>query len=165
MAETDRTRSREQEPEPKTYYDGVLRRMAEARERQKTAHVFVGGDEREYEVNRQGRLKYYFDSERFPNPALDSWAMFIHDVRDHSGIHKHQGGIVLYVLDGEGTTRVENTVVNWKKGDLLAAGQAGRNHSWPRQPRSQPRLPLDRLRSLRSAPWRRRHQSSLQYGR
>ncbi len=40
---------------------------------------------------------------------------FIHEVKVHSGKHKHQGGIQLFVLDGEGYTVVDGKKMEWEK--------------------------------------------------
>jgi gentisate 1,2-dioxygenase len=37
----------------------------------------------------------------------------------HSGKHRHQGGIMLYVIEGEGYTVVDGEKVEWEKGDLI----------------------------------------------
>jgi gentisate 1,2-dioxygenase len=34
-------------------------------------------------------------------------------------MHKHQGGLVIFVLEGEGYTLLNGQRVDWEKGDLL----------------------------------------------
>ena len=43
----------------------------------------------------------------------------VHDIKEHSGKHRHQGGIQLFVLEGEGTTEVDGGSVDWGKWDLI----------------------------------------------
>ena len=45
--------------------------------------------------------------------------MFENHVRTHSGKHRHQGGLVIYVIDGEGYSIVDGERFDWKSGDLL----------------------------------------------
>ncbi len=51
--------------------------------------------------------------------AATDWTCFIHDVKRQSGKHRHQGGIQLFVLEGEGYTVVDGEKVNWEKWDLI----------------------------------------------
>ena len=51
--------------------------------------------------------------------AAQDWSCFIHDVKAHSGKHRHQGGIQLFVLEGEGYTEVDDDKVEWEKWDLI----------------------------------------------
>ena len=45
--------------------------------------------------------------------------MFVHDIRSHSGRHRHQGGLALFVLEGKGYTTVDGVRHDWEKGDLI----------------------------------------------
>ena len=56
---------------------------------------------------------------RKPDSAVEDWICFIHDVKVHSGKHRHQGGINLFVLEGEGYAVVAGEAVEWEKGDLI----------------------------------------------
>jgi gentisate 1,2-dioxygenase len=40
-------------------------------------------------------------------------------VRTVSGKHRHQGGLIIYVIDGTGYSVVDGERVDWEKGDLL----------------------------------------------
>jgi len=54
-----------------------------------------------------------------PETALDGWTVFVQEIHVHSGKHRHQGGLVIYVLEGEGYSVVEGERLDWEAGDLL----------------------------------------------
>jgi gentisate 1,2-dioxygenase len=45
--------------------------------------------------------------------------VFLNDVQQHSGRHKHQGGLVLFVIKGSGSTEIDGVRYSWKGGDLI----------------------------------------------
>ena len=45
--------------------------------------------------------------------------MFVQDIRVHSGKHRHQGGLVIYIIQGEGYSIVDGERHDWEAGDLL----------------------------------------------
>jgi gentisate 1,2-dioxygenase len=88
-------------------------------ERVTTGEVVIRGAERPVEINRQGHIKRYLQPRVYPNTALTDWVVLIHDVQRQSGKHRHQGGLVIYVLKGEGTTEVDGLRLDWQAGDVL----------------------------------------------
>jgi gentisate 1,2-dioxygenase len=50
---------------------------------------------------------------------VSSWYVFEHLIRNQSGRHRHQGGIIIYVVEGEGRTETDDVLLEWRKGDLL----------------------------------------------
>lgn len=119
MADSERTRMREREPMQRSAYEILLRQRLAFDERQHTGQVVIKGSTREMQINRQGRLLYYLDPIQFENTPLQDWLVFINDVRTHSGKHRHQGGIIIYVIEGKGYSVVDGERVDWEKGDLL----------------------------------------------
>jgi hypothetical protein len=109
----ERERARE-----RTLYDANIAYFRSVRERAETGEVVVRGDEQPWEQNRNARVKYFFHRQK-PDTALKDLTMFVHEIHRHSGEHRHQGGVVIYVLDGEGWTTVDGVQHHWKKGDLL----------------------------------------------
>jgi quercetin dioxygenase-like cupin family protein len=87
-------------------------------DRQKTGQLLVRGAEREYEQSRQGFIKFYL-APLITDTASSSWAVFEQNIIKQSGRHNHQGGIIIYVLEGEGITETNGEILEWKKGDLL----------------------------------------------
>jgi gentisate 1,2-dioxygenase len=45
--------------------------------------------------------------------------VFSHDLKTQSGKHRHQGGLVIYVITGKGYSVVDGERVDWQAGDLL----------------------------------------------
>src|SRR4029450_13393713 len=87
-------------------YEQQLARDREKMERARTGKVVVRGRDVPWTQNRQARNKMYMAPSRSTGEAvetvLDDWRVFIQDVKVHSGKHRHQGGLVIYVLEGEG---------------------------------------------------------------
>ena len=119
MAETERTRVRERGPIPQTDYERSLGKTTEFAERQRTGQIVIKQSDRKMQVTRQGRLLYYMLPGVYTNVPLQDWAVFKHDIRTHSGSHRHQGGLVIYVVEGKGYSVVDGERVDWEKGDLL----------------------------------------------
>jgi gentisate 1,2-dioxygenase len=87
-------------------------------DRQKTGKLLIRGDEREYEVSRQGFIKFYL-APLITETATSSWAVFEQNLKKQSGRHNHQGGIIIYVVEGEGITETNGQILEWQAGDLL----------------------------------------------
>ena len=41
--------------------------------------------------------------------------VFTHEIRTVSGKHRHQGGLIIYVIDGKGYSVVDGERVDWQK--------------------------------------------------
>jgi quercetin dioxygenase-like cupin family protein len=119
MVDLTRTRTREQEPSAEGAYDFALRNRREAMDRGMNGQVVVRDTDREWELNRQGFMKYHLMGTKYPETALNDWMVFVHDVRNTSGKHRHQGGLVLFILEGRGATEVNGEVIEWEKGDCV----------------------------------------------
>ncbi len=118
----ERERVREKEPAQKDqgeHYEATLRLNAEARDRAKKGKIVIRAKDRPWEQGRQGLSKTYLFWHGVDDTAATDWTCFIHDVKTHSGKHRHQGGIQLFVLEGEGGTEVDNGTVEWQKWDLI----------------------------------------------
>jgi len=100
-------------------YESMLRWRAEWLEKQLHGNLLVRSGERDFESSRQGRLKRYVTFDFTPDMALINWSVFLNDVREHSGRHKHQGGLALFVIEGRGSTDIDGTRYPWKRGDLI----------------------------------------------
>jgi gentisate 1,2-dioxygenase len=119
MADLERTRTRERDPSAMTPYDIFIRSRLEFLERQNTGQVVVSLEDREYFNTKQGKLLYYINSEIHKNTCLQDWRVFTHSLISHSGKHRHQGGLVIYVIEGKGYSIVDGERVDWEAGDLL----------------------------------------------
>src|SRR5712692_9103376 len=97
----EREHVRDPEAIQNSQYEEVIRSRERWIERQKNGRLLIRGAESGYEETRQGRLKYYLSmNPKVSDTALDSWTCFIHDIRRQSGRHRHQGGILIYVIEG-----------------------------------------------------------------
>jgi cupin superfamily acireductone dioxygenase involved in methionine salvage len=120
MAETERTRIREREPPALNPYEIGLQQDKAFHERQRSGRIVCHMEETTQELMRQGRLRFYLDSGRtIKDTPLQNWHVFTHEIRTVSGRHRHQGGLIIYVLDGKGYSVVDGERIDWEKGDLL----------------------------------------------
>ena len=119
MAETERTRERERGTIPQTPYEIFIRSRKAFLERQDTGQVVVKPSDREFFLTRQGRLMYHLNPEIHKDTPLQDWRVFSHDLKTQSGKHRHQGGLVIYVITGKGYSVVDGERVDWQAGDLL----------------------------------------------
>ncbi len=119
MAEIERARTREREPLGENYYERFMRSRQAFVDRQRSGPVVIKAADRETHLTRQGRIIYFLDKLTFPDTPLQDWLVFIHDLKTQSGKHRHQGGLVIYVIEGTGYSIVDEQRVDWKGGDLL----------------------------------------------
>jgi hypothetical protein len=115
-------RVREKEPaqlDGGEHYEETLRLRAEARERARTGKIVIKGKELPWRQSRMGCTKRYLNWHTEGDTAAEDWTVFIKDLKVHSGKHRHQGGIQLFVLEGEGATVVDGERVDWEKWDLI----------------------------------------------
>jgi len=119
MAESERTRTRERDAPALDSYEKQLRARAEFQDRQMMGPVVIRSTDREFQLTRQAHLKYYLDPTSFKDTPLQDWLVFVNDVKKHSGKHRHQGGLVIYVIEGRGYSIVDDERVEWEAGDLL----------------------------------------------
>ena len=118
MAEVERTRVREREPEKLTSYELAIRQDRAFAERQTTGRVVCRLEDCPQNLTRQGRLRSYLGLTIKDTP-LQNWIVFTHEIRTASGKHRHQGGLIIYVIEGKGYSVIDGERVNWEKGDLV----------------------------------------------
>ncbi len=115
-----KVRERERETEFASTYEMSLYRRKKFVELQNTGQVLIREEDREWEQSKQGRIKWYLHPTfQNSNHALRDWSIFKHDIRKHSGKHRHQGGLVIFCLEGKGYSIVDGVRHDWEKGDLL----------------------------------------------
>ncbi len=119
MPEIQRTQVREREPSASDTYDRMVKILLEMRDRGFKGKVIIRDEDVPWEQSRQGRLKHFITREVDTGTALIDWHIIMQDIRTHSGKHRHQGGLVIYVLEGEGYSEVEDETIEWEAGDLL----------------------------------------------
>lgn len=72
-----------------------------------------------FENTPMGRIRFYVNRHIYPERATQDWHCFVMDVQKQTGKHIHQGGLVIYVIEGEGYTIIDGEREDWKAGDLL----------------------------------------------
>lgn len=119
MAEQERTRERVREPLTDNPYERVMAARKEREDRQFTGKVVIKPADRQIFQSRQGQLMFYLEPDWYPETPLHNFRVFTHTLKTKSGKHRHQGGLVIYVLDGHGYSIVDGERWDWKKGDLV----------------------------------------------
>jgi mannose-6-phosphate isomerase-like protein (cupin superfamily) len=120
VAEQERLRLREREPAAHDVYERTIKYLLDLRDRGFKGKVVLRGEDYPWENSRQGRLKFFIVRETdHTESALRDWDVFIHEISKHSGKHRHQGGLVIYVIEGSGYTEVNDEKVEWEAGDVL----------------------------------------------
>lgn len=119
MVERELQREAEAEAQVPNYYETAYNMDAAKRLRTMEGKVVVKGAERPWEETRQGRLKHFLHSTINDTADLCWRSFFLHDIRTHSGKHRHQGGLAIYVVEGRGWTVVDGVRHDWEEGDLI----------------------------------------------
>jgi quercetin dioxygenase-like cupin family protein len=117
--ESERTRERERERPPLSSYELAITHDKEFAERQNLGRVVVRQEDCPQQMTRQGLLRFYLSPFVVHDTPLQDWSVFTHEIRTKSGKHRHQGGIIIYVVEGKGHSVVDGERINWKKGDLV----------------------------------------------
>jgi gentisate 1,2-dioxygenase len=117
-------RFREREREGLVGYEAQVAELRARVTRANNGEIVMRAKDLPFEKSRQGVLRYYLNSlaDESSTPllsAIQDWDVFVHRIAVHSGAHRHQGGLVIYVISGAGYTLVEGERVDWGAGDLL----------------------------------------------
>lgn len=101
------------------WYDSLIQLMQGWRSRAETGQIIIRGKETPWYQNPQARVRYYLLPPFTTDAALQTIAVFEQIIYRHSGMHRHQGGLAIYVLAGEGYTIVDGERYDWMADDLL----------------------------------------------
>ena len=116
----ERVMERGREPEPKELaYEQTMKWNAEQRRKRLEGKVVVRGQDNPFEQNRMGLVKFYSYPQVWDSLAAPDWMIAIHSVRRHSGKHCHQGGLILFILEGKGYSVVDGVRYDWEEGDCI----------------------------------------------
>ena len=124
MAEVEAIREREAEPGTPGY-EIVFQRWAQLREQCANGQVVVRGREQQWQNDRQGRHKMLLWPANWDKTCVTNWILFTKDINTskegvtNSGEHRHQGGLGLFAIEGEGWTTVDGVRHDWKAGDFI----------------------------------------------
>ena len=89
---------------PENAYEAAISAQQRLIDRGQKGRIVVRDEERPWETTRQGRLRYFLHPDMYPDTALQEWRVFSQEIRTKSGKHRHQGGVAIYILDGQGYT-------------------------------------------------------------
>lgn len=118
MIEKEIQREKEAEAPALTHYDESTQRLRSINERARKGIRVIRGKSKPWEINRQGIIHRYASIEDAELPN-NNWTIFCHEVRQHSGRHRHPGGMNLFVVKGKGYTLVDGKKFDWSEGDLI----------------------------------------------
>ena len=118
-AERVRVREKEAGSLDSNPYEDVYKRRQNFIENQMNGKIVVTHEDREWFLTRQGKLLDYIQPDFYDDHVLQAYKVFTHDIRAHSGKHVHQGGLVIFVLEGKGHTIIDGQRYDWEAGDLI----------------------------------------------
>src|SRR5487761_1191896 len=109
-------RFRDEGLEQETVTDRMTRERQERIHRKRVGRLVLKHTEANWEQTRQGKLMRFTNPQSYASldpkdlPAMaadvDGFSVFTHEIRTKSGRHRHQGGLVIYVVKGTGYTTV-----------------------------------------------------------
>lgn len=119
MVERELTRQKEAEAGGMDHYEVLLDQWKRIRENAKSGRAVTRSKEMPWQQNAQALVKYFYYPTIEDDVATKDWMVFVQDIRTHSGKHRHQGGLALYVIEGTGWTVVDGQRFDWEAGDLI----------------------------------------------
>jgi hypothetical protein len=121
LSDLVRSRSREPEPASGDKYIIAFEDRAKFTRRQFESPLVIRGPkaDSDYDLGPQGRTFFYMHPVVCKDTCLQEWEVIIRDVRTVSGKHRHQGGLIIFVLEGHGYTTINGVRHDWQEGDLL----------------------------------------------
>ncbi len=116
----ERLIERKREPEPEEdHYDRLIRLKEEKIRNRMQGKVIIKGSEIPWVQGKQALVKRYLIEEKWNDVATPNWEIFVQRIKQHSGCHVHQGGLAIFVLEGEGYSLVDGVRFDWEKDDLI----------------------------------------------
>lgn len=99
-------------------FDALLNRRDEQRRARR--RIVVKGRELPWELNRHGIMRWYLHPQ-IEDTAHQSCLIYEQaiPVGSRSGRQKHQGGAVIFVVNGQGHTVIDGETYSWRRGDCL----------------------------------------------
>jgi len=124
MPEKTRTREREAEAEigdSRLHYPKYRDYCAAELERSIVGRVVVRNRDTPWDVSPQAKAKRYLSPHEpeLQDTALQDWEVFLQVIPERSGKHRHQGGLIIFVLEGRGHSIVANERHDWEAGDAM----------------------------------------------
>jgi len=102
----------------KNLYEDLREHFEMLARRAETGRVHIRAEDILWERNRHGLLGYYLHP-FITETALHTMQLFQNIIKQQGGMHRHQGGVVIYVIDGRGYTIADGQRFDWESGDLI----------------------------------------------
>ena len=101
-------------------WEETFRMRDEQRERLKTARSLVRFDELPWEINRQGKMRWYLHPS-IMDTAHRELICYVQEIPpgSRSGKIVHQGGAGFYVWKGRGYSIINDTRYDWEEEDVI----------------------------------------------
>ena len=119
MSEIERIKEKSREHGTDAIYETIINMRKEFHEKQKSGKIVVRAEDREWELSRQGFVRWYLVPIRYKDNVLQDWYVFMLNIKKHSGRHRHQGGLVIFIVEGKGGTEIDGEFIEWEAGDLV----------------------------------------------
>jgi hypothetical protein len=124
MADHVRARERETEAEvskTRLYEPKIYEHAIAELDRSMHGRVVIRGDDIPYDMHKQANSKRYMSplEPELQDQCLHDWEVFLQVFPEKSGKHRHQGGLVIFVVEGHGYTVIDGTRHDWEAGDLM----------------------------------------------
>jgi quercetin dioxygenase-like cupin family protein len=116
--EHTRPRERTTETQSEHPYEVIFAAFQERREQSLNGKIVIKARDLPWQQSRQGKSKYYIHT-RDREAAVRDWMFFAKEIHTESGAHTHQGGLVIYILEGRGYSVYDGVRFDWKPGDLM----------------------------------------------
>jgi gentisate 1,2-dioxygenase len=114
LTERERQRTRLVDP----YYEDLIAEYRAKHLRTVEGKVVIDGAAEPWVQNRNAYVQYLLHPFK-SDSAYPLMHVFINEIHTHNGVHRHQGGLVLYVLEGKGRTVYDGVEAEWEAGDLI----------------------------------------------
>ena len=100
--------------------DELFRIRDAQREQQKTAIWLVKGQEVPWEINQQGKMRWYLHPS-IEDVCLRTHLLYVQEIPpgSRSGRQRCQGGTIFYVVEGRGYTLLDGTKHAWEAEDVI----------------------------------------------
>ncbi|HLC26965.1 MAG TPA: cupin domain-containing protein [bacterium] len=99
-------------------YDQLCQYFRDMLHRAENGKVHLKAKEIPWERNRHALLRYYLHP-LIKDTCLPTMQVFENVISQHGGMHRHQGGVVIFVMEGRGYSLVDGQRYDWEAGDLL----------------------------------------------
>lgn len=105
---------------PPTLFDALLQVRDAQRASMQDAEWLIRGDDLPWEVNAHGKMKWFLHPS-LEGLALRNLLLYVQEIPpgSRSGRQKCQGGVLFYVLQGQGYTLLDRSKHPWKAEDVI----------------------------------------------